>query len=189
MSIPSRGAAVAVSALVLSLAACSSGSSPHATATGISAGPQVMLGATFSGTIYVSTALGGQVTKPFVQHVPNVANCAAAAAKGDFGSTFRVPTASLPDPQANILIADFHGPGTYPPADLAKDTGDAIMMPGKGGTSRYYISSRAAGRPHGKEVLFLSKDGSGQLVYSDAHLNGQASSPAAAGLIQWSCKS
>jgi hypothetical protein len=188
MSIPSRGAAVAASALVLSLAACSSGSAPHVTAAGPSAGPQAMLGATFSGTIYVSMETT-QVTKPFVQHIANVANCAAAAAKGDFGSGFRVPTASLPDPQANILVANFHGPGTYPPADLAKDPGDAIVMSGKGGTSRYDITSPAAGHIPGKEVLFLSKDGSGQLVYSGAHLNGQAANPAVAGLIQWSCKS
>jgi hypothetical protein len=41
----------------------------------------------------------------------------------------------------------------------------------------------------GKEVLFLNSNGSGQLVYSEAHLDGKASSPAVAGLISWSCTS
>jgi len=41
----------------------------------------------------------------------------------------------------------------------------------------------------GKEVLFLRKDGSGQLDYTGAHLNGRAADPAVSGLILWSCTS
>lgn len=188
MSNPTRGAALAVTALALSLAACGSGSPPHQ-ARAASSGR--MLGATFSGTIYVSSQ-SSRVTKAFTEHVANVANCAAAAAKGDVGSAFRIPSPSLPDPQANIEVTGFHGPGTYPPAALAKDDADMILLPGKSGTSKYVITpalARHTRRTRGKEVLFLSKDGSGQLDYSQAHLNGQASKPAVAGLIQWSCKS
>jgi hypothetical protein len=184
MSYLNRGAALAASALVLSLAACSSSASPHVA----SSPPRPMLGATFSGTIYVSTE-STEVTKAFVDHVANVANCAAAAAKGDFGSAFKVPSPSLPEPEANVEVTGFHGPGTYPPAVLAKDSSDTILLPGKAGTSQYVLTSSQANHSQGKEVLFLAKNGSGQLVYSDAHLDGNASSPAVAGLIQWSCKS
>jgi hypothetical protein len=147
-----------------------------------------MLGATFTGTMYLTTGTT-EFTKAFVDHVADVASCAAAAAKGDFGGTFKVPSPSLPEPEADIQVKGFHGPGTYKPAVLAKDTADTILMTGKSGTSHYVISSSRAGRSHGKEVMFLSKDGSGQLVYSDAHLNGRVSNPGVAGLIQWSCKS
>ncbi len=57
----------------------------------------------------------------------------------------------------------------------------------QGGT--YIITTSAHAAAQGKEVLFLNKDGSGQLVYSQAHLDGNASSPAVAGLISWSCTS
>jgi hypothetical protein len=185
MSNLTRGAGLAASALVLSLAACSSGGSAPPAASSPSG---KMLGATFSGTIYVSTETT-QVTKAFVYHVANVANCAAAAAKGDVGSAFKVPSPSLPEPEANVEVTGFHGPGTYPPAVLAKDAADTILLPGKSGTSQYVLTSSLASHSRGKEVLFLAKNGSGQLVYSDAHLNGNASNPAIAGLIQWSCKS
>ena len=187
MSDPARAAAIAVSAAVLSVAACSCGSSPRA-AVNSAASQRQMSGATFSGVIYVSTQ-STQVTKAFVDHVANVASCAAAARQGDFGTMFKVPSPSLPDPQADIEVSSFHGPGTYPPAALAKDAADTISMTGKSGTDQYVITSSRTSHSRGKEILFLSGDGSGQLVYSDAHLNGQASDPVAAGLIQWSCKS
>ena len=187
---PRAGLAVAAAAAI-SLTACSSparpgasaaaSSSPSATATG------PMLGAIFKGTIYVSTPTSHE-TKPFVYRVANVQNCSAAALSG-WDGTFRVPTAQAPDPQAQIEVAGFHGPGTYPPAVLSHDKADAIVLTGKSGTSQYDITTPGAHGTPGKEVLFLQKDGSGQLVYSGAHLDGNASSPEVAGLISWSCTS
>ncbi len=72
---------------------------------------------------------------------------------------------------------------------LRRDRADSIVLTGKAGTSQYVITSRAASSAAGKEVLFLSKDGSGQLDYTGAHLNGRAADPAVSGLILWSCAS
>ena len=74
---------------------------------------------------------------------------------------------------------------------MKHDKSDSIFL-GKnagmqGGT--YLITTSARGAAQGKEVLFLNKDASGQLVYSQAHLDGKAGSPAVAGLISWSCSS
>jgi hypothetical protein len=185
-----RAGAAAVSALAISLAACSS--SPGHTA---SAGHGAMAGATFRGTIYVSsqTDVGPKawhLTRSFVDRVADVHNCQAAAKTGDVPSgTFRVPSAQAPSPQDNIEVATFHGPGTYTPTMLKHDRSDIILLTGKSGTREYDISTAAPGRTSGKEVLFLYRNGSGQLVYSDAHLNGKASAPAVAGLINWSCTS
>jgi hypothetical protein len=41
----------------------------------------------------------------------------------------------------------------------------------------------------GKEALLLYGNGSGQLVYSQAHLDGKVGGPTVAGLITWSCTS
>jgi len=146
-----------------------------------------MLGATFSGTIYVSAATS-HTTKAFTEKVPDVENCAAAARDG-WDGTFKVPSPTAPGIQADIQIAGFHGPGTYTPAMLSRDRADSILLTGKAGTSQYDITTPSAHRTPGKEVLFLRKDGSGELVYSGAHLDGQAAEPTVAGLIQWSCKS
>lgn len=180
-------AAVAAAAVAVGLAACSTspGHPAAANSTSTPAGP--MLGATFKGTIYVSTPTS-HVTKPFTFRVADVQNCVAAAKTG-WNGTFRVPSPQAPDPQAQIEVADFHGPGTYTPTMLSRDKADSILLTGKTGTSQYDITSPVASRTPGKEVLFLSKNGSGQLVYSGAHLDGDAANPTVAGLIQWSCSS
>lgn len=183
------GAALASAAAVaVSLAACSSSPGHPAAAnstTSTPAGP--MLGATFKGTIYVSTPTSHE-TKPFTYRVADVQNCAAAAKTG-WNGTFKVPSPQAPDPQAEIEVAGFHGPGTYTPTMLSRDKADTILLTSKAGTSQYDITTPTAHRTPGKEVLFLAKNGSGQLVYSGAHLDGVASSPTVAGLIQWSCSS
>ena len=190
-----RAGAMALSALALSLAACSSaggggtagsGATPAAsTSSAMPSGP--MLGATFTGTIYISTPTS-HLTKAFTDRVKNVQNCAVAAQQG-WDGTFRVPSPQPPDPEAIIEVADFHGPGTYTPTMLRRDRADMILLPGKTGTSQYDITTALTKRTPGKEVLFLEKTGAGQLVYSGAHLNGQAGGATVAGLIQWSCKS
>ncbi len=86
-------------------------------------------------------------------------------------------------------MAGFHGPGTYTPTMLSHDRQDSILLTGKSGISQYLLTSPVAGRTPGKEVLFLHNDGSGQLVYSGAHLDGQVGNPAVAGEVQWTCKS
>jgi hypothetical protein len=195
-----RGQALAVLALAMGLAACSSAGSATS-GQGSAASPSTApsapartngptVGAVFTGTIYVSTATT-HVTRPFVYRDTDVASCAAAAKSGDANGTFRVPTGRAPDPQALIEVAGFHGPGTYTPAMLRHDRQDVILLPSKSvvGIGQYFITSPVAGRAPGKEVLFLNKDGSGQFVYSDAHLNGLATNPAVAGVVQWTCKS
>ncbi|MFY9887436.1 MAG: hypothetical protein WAK71_03930 [Streptosporangiaceae bacterium] len=188
-----RAAPLAAAGLVLSLTACggsaghnSAASSPASSpASSTPSGP--MLGATFTGTIYVSTPTS-HVTKAFSDHVADVQNCAAAAETG-WGGTFHVPSPQAPDPEADIEVSGFHGPGTYTPTMLQRDHADSILLTGKTGTSQYLITTPLANRTPGKEVLFLQKDGSGQLVYSGAHLDGQASDPTVAGLISWNCSS
>jgi hypothetical protein len=181
----SGAAALAVSALALSLAACG-GSGNAASASATQAGP--MLGATFRGTIYVATQTS-HVIKAFTDRVADVASCAAFAKTGDADRIFKVPSPQAPEPQVDIEVADFHGPGTYTPAMLRRDRQDSILLTGKSGTSQYVITSPLANRTPGKEVLFLQKNGSGELVYSNAHLNGQAGNPEVAGVIEWSCSS
>jgi hypothetical protein len=185
---PRRGltaSAVAAAALALPVAACGGPSAHRATSSATPHGS--MLGATFTGTIYVSTATS-HVTKAFTQRVAGVASCAAAAMNGDANGTFRVPSPAAPGPEASIEVARFHGPGTYTPAMLRRDRADSIVLTGKAGTSQYVITSAAASNA-GKEMLFLRKDGSGQLDYTGAHLNGRAAGPAVAGMILWSCTS
>lgn len=179
--------ALTLSALALSVAACTGSGTPKA-ATSRTTPARPVLGATFRGTIYVSTATSHFI-KTFTERVTNVANCATAARTGDARGTFRVPSPASPDLQVNIQVAAFHGPGTYTPRMLKHDRGDSIVLTGKAGTSQYVITSATASATHAKEVLFLQKDGSGQLVYSGAHLDGRARKPAVAGLIEWSCTS
>jgi hypothetical protein len=190
---------LAISAVALAAAACSSsGGAPTAGSVSTGAGSGPVLGATFHGTIYVS----GQVhnkpttwheTKTFTYRDASVRNCAAAAKSGDTtdDGVFEVPTPQAPLPQDNIEITGFHGPGTYPPNVLKRDKGDTIFLTQASGTKpgKYVITTSAHGVTAGKEVLFLNSNGSGQLVYSEAHLDGKASSPAVAGLISWSCTS
>jgi hypothetical protein len=172
-------------ALTLAVAACGEPSAQRATSSATPEGQ--MLGATFTGTIYVSTATS-HVTKAFTQRVAGVASCAAAARNGDANGSFRVPSPAAPGPEASIEVAGFHGPGTYTPNMLRRDRADSIVLTGKAGTRQYVITSQAA-RAAGKEMLFLRKDGSGQLDYAGAHLDGRAAGPAVAGLILWSCRS
>jgi hypothetical protein len=176
----------AIPALLLTLAACG-GSTGHAAGTSARKTGQ-MLGATFRGTIYVSTKSSHEI-EAFVDHDADVANCAAAAKDGNGNGTFRVPSPQAPLPQADIEISGFHGPGTYTPTMLQHDKADSILLTGKSGSALYVITSPMADRTAGKEVLFLEKNGSGQLVYSNAHLNGDAKDPEVAGLIEWSCSS
>jgi hypothetical protein len=188
---------LALSALALAAAACSSGGSPTAGSVSAGAGAAPLDGATFHGTIYVSGQMHNRPTtwhetKTFTYADAKVANCAAAAKTGDLaGGVFEVPTPQAPLPEDNIVITGFHGPGTYPPNVLKHDKGDTIFLTEASGTKpgKYVITTSAHGVTAGKEVLFLNADGSGQLVYSEAHLDGKPSSPAVAGLISWSCTS
>lgn len=153
-----------------------------------------MLGATYSGTIYVSSqsntsANSWHITKPFTERVADVHSCAAAAKAGDGSGVFQVPSPKAPLPEDDILVDGFHGPGTYTPNIMKHDKSDTIMMPGKSGLEQYVITTSTHGLTSGKEVLFLNSNGSGQLVYSEAHLDGKASGPAVAGLISWGCTS
>jgi hypothetical protein len=182
---PLAVSALAVPALALALAACAASGGKPASVPGKPSGP--MLGATFKGTFYLSTPTSHE-TRAFTDRIASVRNCAEAARTG-WDGTFRVPTPQAPLPRADIQVAGFHGPGTYTPAMMRHDKADMILLTGKAGTSKYDITTALTARTPGKEVLFLSKDGSGQLVYSDAHLNGDPASPEVAGLIQWSCSS
>ncbi len=193
-----RSQVVAALALTTGLVACgssgsgqgSAGSSPSATAAASASQSPVVsgptLGAVFSGLIYVNNGITNQ-TKTFVYRDAAAQNCAAAV-QGQHG-TFTIPTGAAPAPQAAIEVAGFHGPGTYTPAMLSHDKQDSILVTGKSGVSQYVITSPVAGRTAGKEVLFLKPDGSGVLVYSGAHLNGQLGNPAVAGEVRWTCKS
>ena len=187
---------LAVPVLGLAAVACSSAASPPAatsTSTPVS-GP--VAGATFHGTIYVSGQVNNKptrwhVTKTFTDRMPTVRNCAEAAKSGMAAGIFRVPSPQAPLPQDNIEVAGFRGPGTYTPQVMKRDKSDSIFLGQDLGTQggTYVITKSAHGITPGKEVLFLSPNGSGQLVYSEAHLDGKAASPAVAGLISWSCTS
>jgi hypothetical protein len=179
--------ALVMSALALTVAACTGSGTPKA-ATSRTTPARPVPGATFRGTIYVSTATSHFI-RTFTERVANVANCAAAARTGEPRGTFRVPSPTSADLEVNIQVAAFHGPGTYTPRMLKHDLGDSILLTGKAGTGQYVLTSATASATHGKEALFLQKDGSGQLVYSGAHLDGRARKPALAGLIEWSCTS
>jgi hypothetical protein len=189
-----RRGGLAVPLLALALAACgSSGGSP---AMSESSGSVPGDGAMFHGTIYVSGQVHNKpttwhVTKTFTERVPGVQNCAAAARSGMATGIFRVPSPAAPLPEADIEVTGFRGPGTYPPQVMKHDKSDTIQLGQNAGTQSgtYIITTSAHGAAQGQEALVLYKNGSGQLVYSQAHLDGKASSPAVAGLISWSCTS
>jgi hypothetical protein len=185
---------IALSALALAVTGCgSSGGGNHPTGSGSgSAAAGQAQGLTYKGTIYVSSQnitgpAAWHVTKEFTEQLKGVRTCADAA-KGGSG-IFQVPSGKAPAPEDDILIDRFHGPGTYLPEVLKRDKLDTILVPGKTGLDQYDITASARGLKSGREVLFLSGNGSGELVYSEAHLNGKASSPAVAGLISWTCTS
>jgi hypothetical protein len=191
--------AVPVVALALAagtLAACGSAASGGTGGASPPPSPLPGDGATFHGTIYVSGQVHNKpttwhLTKTFTERVPTVQNCTEAAKSGMAAGIFRVPSPTPPLPEANIEITGFRGPGTYPPPALKHDKADTIVLGQNGGmqSGTYIINKAAHGVAQGKEVLFLNKDGSGELVYSQAHLDGRAASPALAGLISWSCTS
>jgi hypothetical protein len=190
-------AGLAISALALGIAACSSAGSPSSGGSpsgGVTDGP--LEGATIHGTIYISGQVDNKPTtwhetKAFTDTLRTVRNCAALAKSGMADGIFEVPSPQAPLPQADIEVSDFRGPGTYPPQVMKHDKSDSIMVGRDSGTrsGRYVITASAHGVTPGKEVLFLNRNGSGQLVYSEAHLNGKATGPAVAGLISWSCTS
>jgi hypothetical protein len=189
-------AVLAASALALVLAACGSAGAqpPPADSSAPVIGP--VAGVTFHGTLYISGQVDNKpttwhVTKTFTDRVPAVRTCADAAQSGMAAGIFRVPSPQAPLPEARIEVTGFRGPGTYPPQVMKHDKSDSILLGQNSGLQRgtYLITTSAHGTAQGKEVLFLNKDGSGQLVYSQAHLDGKAASPAVAGLISWSCSS
>lgn len=189
-------AGLALLGLALAVTACSSSGSTRPD-SGPSAQPVVGTadGATFHGTVYVSSQANGQpsswhIIKTFVDRVADVANCATVARKGDLpDGDFQVPSAQAPDPTDSIIVTGFRGPGTYPPATMKRDKSDTIFVTGKTGEQEYDITTSAKGATPGKEVLFLDANGAGEIVYSEAHLDGSPKKPAVAGLISWSCTS
>jgi hypothetical protein len=191
-----RRCGMAAPVLVLVLAACGSSGGQPAGAASPPPAARPGDGATFHGTIYVSGVVRNRPTtwhvlKSFTQRVATVQNCAAAARYGMATGIFRVPSPAAPLPVANIEVTGFRGPGTYPPPLLKRDKSDTISLGQTTGMQRgtYVITTSARGAALGKEVLVLNKDGSGQLDYSEAHLNGSSGSPALAGVILWKCTS
>lgn len=193
------GAAIVIS---LALGACSStgSTSPGGTSSASPVSPTTFgqtepsvsaRGVTFHGKIQVTGST--RLTTNFAEKVTAVTSCTDVSAKGDMpGRTFRVPSPYVGRyPQIDIQVARFHGAGTYPPAELQGDKSDAIWLKLGGVTNEYEITFHPAtptpGQAMGKEVLFLNKNGSGELAFSDAHKLGQKSGPAIAGLISWSC--
>ncbi len=147
-------------------------------------------GALFRGIIYVNGAAGrrARLVRTFTDRVTGVASCAAAAQHGDApGGKFLVPSPAGRGPAVDIDVAGFHGPGTYSAVALRRDRSDEIALPGASGEAVYVINSRAARATSGREILYLYRDGSGELAYADAHLDGKAANPAIAGLIEWTC--
>ena len=74
---------------------------------------------------------------------------------------------------------------------MKADKSDSIWLSVNGVTDDYEINTNPTptGQVSGKEVLFLYKNGSGYMVFSEAHKLGKASSPKIAGLINWTCSS
>ena len=205
-----RGPGGAAAALILAFAlgACSSSASsapgssaPGSAATGGvspsgSAGHtsdtvQTPTGVTFHGKVEVTGAL--RLITSFTEKNTSVSNCAEVATKGDAaGGNFAVPSPYVTQsPQIVIRLAHFHGAGTYPPTEMQVDQADSISLKSGRHTDQYVLTSHPAksvpGQTTGKEVLFLLKNGSGELAFSEAHMLGQKSSPAIAGLISWTC--
>ncbi|MGD0376137.1 MAG: hypothetical protein ABSB01_16300 [Streptosporangiaceae bacterium] len=205
LTVRNRDLQAAGAALIISLAlgACSSsgstssdpGSSPttptSASPTGQTMPPSDSAGVVFHGKVQLTGA--SKFTATFTEKDTAVKSCADVAAKGDApGGTFTVPSPYVTqNPLINVKLARFHGAGTYPPTEMQSDTSDSIWLKTSGATSDYEITSHPAtsipGQTAGKEVLFLEKDGSGELAFSEAHKLGQKSSPAIDGLISWTC--
>jgi hypothetical protein len=188
-------AAAAAATLATGLAACSSAGQPaaHATSTPtVSASQPVYFGVpTFKAKIQTTGAV--RYSKAFTQPVPGGLSCADVLARGDLpGGRFKLPTpAAGKDLKIDIQIDGYHGVATYPPADLQKDNSDSIQLTIKGVTTNYVLTSHpakpAARQAPGKEVLFVYKDGTGELAFSEAHKLGRSSGPAIAGIINWQC--
>lgn len=199
-SLQAAGAALIIS---LALGACSSsgssspsaGSSPtsptSASPTGQTMPPSNSAGVVFHGKIQVTGA--SKLSSSFTEKDTTVKSCADVATKGDApGGTFTVPSPYVTqNPQIDVKLARFHGAGTYPPTEMQSDISDSIWLKTSGAASDYEITSHSAtsipGQAAGKEVLFLEKDGSGELAFSEAHKLGQKTNPAIAGLISWTC--
>ena len=192
------GAAAAGLILAVTLGACSSSGSPASpaaspsssaghTSSTVLTGP----GVTFHGKVQVTGAVRLRTT--FTEKNTNVSNCVDVAAKGDAaGGNFAVPSPYVTQsPQIIIRLAHFHGAGTYPPTEMQVDTADSISLKSGRHTDEYVLTAHPAkavpGQTTGKEVLFLLKNGSGELAFSEAHMLGQKSNPAIAGLISWTC--
>jgi hypothetical protein len=200
----SRGLTAAAAGLIVvfGLGACSSSGTPASNAPA-SSSPAVSPGSTgqtngvgdskggviFHGSIQVTGA--ATLSATFTDHDTAVSTCAAAAAHGDMaGGAFEVPSSTpyvTPNPKIHIRLAGFHGVGTYPPNAMQKDKADWISLKTSGVTTDYELTASAAGQVTGKEVLFLNKNGSGQVAFSEAHKLGKNSGPAIAGLISWTC--
>ncbi|HBW20738.1 MAG: hypothetical protein ACLPN6_02170 [Streptosporangiaceae bacterium] len=172
----------------LGLGACSSsGTSSAPSSHPVSSSTASTGSATFHGVIYVDGA--AQIKKSYTDQV-KATSCATAAQKGDApGGGFQVPSPTAsPDPQVDVLLAHFTGPGIYKPDALRQDKGNVIWLTGKSGMDKYVlVPMSSTGR--NQEGLMLNKDGSGEFVFADAHLNGSASSPAISGLVSWTCSS
>jgi hypothetical protein len=174
--------------LLIAAAAAGCGSSP-APRRPVTTAEHHRQGAVFRGTMYVTGAAGrrARLVRTFTDRVADVSSCAAAARTGDApGGKFLVPSPGGRAPAVDIDVAGFHGPGTYSAVALRRDQSDVIELPSAAGESEYVINSRTADAA-GKEVLYLYRDGSGELAYADAHLDGKAANPAIAGLIEWTC--
>lgn len=198
--IQAAGAAIVISVV---LGACSSSGSPASGAPASSPStpspsspgqtePSVFAaGVIFHGKIQVTGAL--KLATKFTEKVTAVTSCTDVPTKGDApGRTFRVPSAYAGQyPQIDIQVARFHGAGTYPPSQLQGDKSDTISLKVGGVTNEYEITFHPAApnpaQAMGKEVLFLDKNGAGELAFSEAHQLGQKSRPAIAGLITWTC--
>lgn len=197
------GGAGAALILALALGACSSsdssaaGSGTSATPSSGSTGqtqPTVLPNGahvTFHGKVQVTGALRFAAT--FIDKDTAVASCADASAKGDAADgTFTVPSpAAGQNPQIDVTLAHFHGVGTYTPSQMQVDKSDSIWLKSGGQKNEYVLTAHPAtpipGQTMGKEVLFVTKDGAGELAFSEAHKLGQKSGPAIAGLISWTC--
>ncbi len=202
------GGAAAALILAFALGACSSpassapgsaapgsaapgGASPSSGAGHTSSTLQTPAGVIFHGKVEVTGAL--RLITSFTEKNTSVSNCAAVATKGDAaGGNFAVPSPYVTQsPQIVIRLAHFHGAGTYPPTEMQADKADSISLKSGSHTDQFVLTAHPAksvpGQTTGKEVLFLLKNGSGELAFSEAHRRGQKSSPAIAGLISWTC--
>jgi hypothetical protein len=207
LTVRNRDLQAAGAALIISLAlgACSSAGSPasgaasspaspaQASPTGPTMPPSNSAGVIFHGKVQLTGA--SKFSASFTEKDTAVKSCADVATKGDApGGTFTVPSPYITEnPQVDVKLAKFHGAGTYPPTQMQGDISDSIWLKTGRATSDYEITAHPAasipGQTTGKEVLFLQKNGSGELAFSQAHKLGQISNPAIAGLITWTCSS